>query len=432
MRPLIPTAILIALSATLVNGNVAYEKRQEGPPDPTATGTTQYCSSYTVVEIGTTCDNIYSTWGVTPPQFLRWNPSVGPSCVLIVGNAYCIEAKNEPLPTITATTTKTTVGPPGPTQTGQSNLCDRWDLVSAGDSCGTFAAKYTGLTTALLYSWNPAIKSDCSNLWVGTYLCTRIKGWKPTTTSKPATTTSKGIATPTPTQPQMVAGCNKWYLVKAGENCATITSKTGATQAQLLSWNPSIKSDCSGLWSNVYVCVGTTKVTVTTKPPTTTKKTTTGNGITTPTPFQAGITKNCKRFKLVESGDTCANIASKNGITQAQFVSWNPAVRKDCSGLWAKYWVCVELLGTKTTTTKKKTTTKKPTPTGNGISTPSPIQTGMTKRCKTFRLVQKGDTCESIQKKYKITFKQLYSWNPAIGANCKSLWLKYHVCVAVY
>ncbi|RVD88978.1 uncharacterized protein DFL_000002 [Arthrobotrys flagrans] len=152
------------------------------------------------------------------------------------------------------------------------------------------------------------------------------------------------------------------------------------------------KCDCTGLWVNVYICVGTTTVTPITA--TTTKstiaKTTTGNGVSTPTPFQAGMTTNCKGFRLVQSGDTCAAILTKYGITQAQLVAWNPAVKSNCSGLWAQCWICVELISAATTakkvttTTKATTTPKKPTTTGNGVTTPPPIQTGMTKNCKGF------------------------------------------------
>ncbi|KAK6336935.1 hypothetical protein TWF718_009724 [Orbilia javanica] len=370
------------------------------------------------------------------------------------GKEYCVEASNEPVTTTTATrsTTRstkaasTTPAPPGPTQPGQNPLCDRWDLVYASGSCGVFTAKYSGLTVSLLYSWNPAIKSDCSNLWVGTYLCTQIKGWVPptttATTTKPATTISAGIKTPTPTQAQMINNCNKWYFVNSGDTCAAITSKTGATLAQLFAWNKSINSDCSGLWANVYVCVGAgTVVPTTTTKPTTTKttttKTSTGGGVSTPTPFQAGMTTNCKGFKLVQSGDTCPSILMKYGITQAQLVAWNPAIKSDCSGLWAQYWICIQSIGatttvvTKETTTMTKVTTSKKATTANGVTTPSPIQTGMTNNCKGFRYVQGDDSCANIQTRFKITFQQLYSWNPAIGPKCEALWLKYYVCVAV-
>ena len=47
------------------------------------------------------------------------------------------------------------------------------------------------------------------------------------------------------------------------------------------------------------------------------------------------MTRSCKAFYKVVSGGTCDSIARRAGITAAQFVGWNPAVRADCTGLWA-------------------------------------------------------------------------------------------------
>ena len=38
-----------------------------------------------------------------------------------------------------------------------------------------------------------------------------------------------------------------------------------------------------------------------------------------------GMTKNCKSFYFVKSGDSCSKIASAQKITVQQFISWNPA-----------------------------------------------------------------------------------------------------------
>ncbi|KAK6495672.1 hypothetical protein TWF481_002720 [Arthrobotrys musiformis] len=157
--------------------------------------------------------------------------------------------------------------------------------------------------------------------------------------------------------------------------------------------------------------------------PPTTKATTTINSAKTPTPIQIGLVKNCNGFKLVESGDTCAEIIAQLGITQAQLVSWNPAIKSDCTNLWAN----VQSMDMAATPTKTTMASKKPTTTGNGVATPSPIQTGITKNCKGWRYVQGNDSCASIQAKFNITFQQLYSWTPAIGSGCETLWLGYYV-----
>ncbi|WQF75116.1 Putative LysM domain-containing protein [Colletotrichum destructivum] len=79
-----------------------------------------------------------------------------------------------------------------------------------------------------------------------------------TTSPPPATTTrpSNGVETPQPTQPGMVDNCNKFYFVKQGDTCQVVTSGAGITLDQFYAWNPSVGSTCSGMWTNVHVCVG--------------------------------------------------------------------------------------------------------------------------------------------------------------------------------
>lgn len=248
----------------------------------------------------------------------------------------------------------------------------------------------------------------------------------PVTTTKP----SNGNTTPAPIQDGLVKDCDAFYFVQAGDTCSTIASKNGISVAQFISWNPAARSDCSGLWAEVYACVsiiGHTPSKVMTAPATTTKA---SNGITTPTPVQDGIVKNCDEFYFVQSGDTCASISSKKGITLAQFMSWNPAAKSDCSGLWANTYACVSIIGhtPPSTSTKPITTTTK---TGNGVSTPTPIQTGMVTNCKTFYLVKSGDTCSTIATANKITIAKFISWNPAAKSDCTGLWANTYACIAV-
>lgn len=52
-----------------------------------------------------------------------------------------------------------------------------------------------------------------------------------------------------------------------------------------------------------------------------------------------------------------------------------------------------------------------PTPTtpSNGINTPMPIQTGMTKSCNKFHTVKSTTTCASIQDYYKVSFADFHA-----------------------
>lgn len=49
------------------------------------------------------------------------------------------------------------------------------------------------------------------------------------------------------------------------------------------------------------------------------------------------MVKNCDSFYKVKAKDTCAKIASAKGVTKAQLIKWNPALGKDCTGIWVDY-----------------------------------------------------------------------------------------------
>ena len=177
------------------------------------------------------------------------------------------------------------------------------------------------------------------------------------------------------------------------------------------------------------MCVGiigsTPSITTTTASKTTT---TPANGITTPTPYQTGIATNCDKFYLVVSGDQCGTIAANEGISLANFYAWNPAVGTSCQSLYLGYYVCVGIIGS---TPSATITTKTSTSPGNGITTPTPYQTGMTSNCDLFHLVISGDQCGVVAATYNISLAQFYAWNPAVGSSCQYLDLGDYVCVGV-
>ncbi|KAI1054571.1 hypothetical protein LB506_010637 [Fusarium annulatum] len=106
-------------------------------------------------------------------------------------------------------------------------------------------------------------------------------------------------------------------------------------------------------------------------------------------PIQTGMTKSGNKFHTVKSTTTCASI---------QDYYKNPAIGSKCTALWVDYNVCVGVVG------------QKPTPTqpSNGVTTPSPIQSGITKNCKKLHQVKSTTTCASIQNYYKITMANLF------------------------
>jgi LysM repeat protein len=156
--------------------------------------------------------------------------------------------------------------------------------------------------------------------------------------------------------------------------------------------------------------------------------TTTGDGVSTPSPIQTGMVSTCDKFYLVQSGDTCDSIIEAAGISLATFYAWNPAVGSSCATLDVDDYVCIDILGYTITSVPASTTTTSP---ADGISTPTPIQTGMVSTCNNFYLVQSGDTCASIVATAGISLANFYAWNPAVGSTCAYLDLGDYVCIGI-
>lgn len=87
----------------------------------------------------------------------------------------------------------------------------------------------------------------------------------------------------------------------------------------------------------------------------------------------------CTYSVVAATGDTCASISAEWGITEAEFIQYNPSVGSNCSkGVTVGESYCVEWDdGQKTTTT---TTTTTATITTSAL--PTPTQSGLTKNCK--------------------------------------------------
>ncbi|KAF7555932.1 hypothetical protein G7Z17_g1810 [Cylindrodendrum hubeiense] len=321
-------------------------------------------------------------------------------------------------------------GPKNPHDSKTTGHCSWWldydEKVTCVDLLGD------NITIKQFQRWNPSIKDNCQGMIVGRSYCVEATFEpepepEPEPTKKPEpspTKSSNGIETPDSIQPGMVSNCDKFYFVKSGDSCAAIASKHGITLVQFNKWNTKLGSNCGGLWADAYACVSIIGHDPTPSKPTTTTKVSPTNGIKTPSPIQDGMAKNCNKFHMIRTTTTCTSIRDYYHLPLADFYKWNPAVGTKCQALLVNYYVCVSVVGW-----------KPPTPTapdkGNGIATPTPFQTGMTKNCNKFHLVKKTTTCASIQNYYKITMADFYKWNPAIGSKCTALWADNNVCVGV-
>jgi len=167
---------------------------------------------------------------------------------------------------------------------------------------------------------------------------------------------------------------------------------------------------------------------VTSKPTATISPTQPGGAIATPSPLQPGTVDNCSAFYLTKKGDSCIAVADAQGISLSDFLAWNPCVGgQRCDNLWADAYVCVNVIG-------RKPNNPRPTPSRpeNGVSTPEPFQRGMTDECKVFYMVEKGENCRSISRRFGVSLEEFLEWNPAAGRSCANLWAGTYCCVGVF
>lgn len=252
-----------------------------------------------------------------------------------------------------------------------SVVCDFSTPANYGDTCQSMASDW-GLTVQGFQDLNPGVACpdvvpDQSYCVIGTVtypsatttlITTTTTG---TTTTNPSTTSTTSSSPYSPTQPGLVSNCNNFYRVASQDTCQTIEGKYGISPAQFSSWNPYInaskispetsrvgvisqdfphrltlflKTECDNLWLDYYVCVGVPGATTTTAAP----PTQTPSG---PQPQMPGIISSCKRFREVQSGDSCYVIDNAEGISLSQFLSWNSYVDAQCDNLWLGYYVCV-------------------------------------------------------------------------------------------
>ncbi|RBR01903.1 hypothetical protein FVER53263_20903 [Fusarium verticillioides] len=299
-------------------------------------GIVSNCDDFYLVKQGDGCAAIASKHGITLSQFITWNSKVGPNCSGLWADSYaCISVIGHSPAPAKPTTTKATatngVETPSPLQEGVAKNCNKFHLVKTTTSCKSIE-DYYHLPLSYFYKWNPSVGTDCRSLIAGYHVCVSVVGWKPPTPTQ--TTKGNGIPTPTPIQDKMVNNCNKFHMVKATTTCKSIETYYNLPLSTFYKWNPSVGTDCRSLLVGYNVCVSV----VGWKPPTPTQP---AKSSGTPSPIQAGMVKNCKKFHLVKKTTTCDAIQKYYKITMANLFKWNPAIGSKCTSLWADYYVCV-------------------------------------------------------------------------------------------
>lgn len=164
------------------------------------------------------------------------------------------------------------------------------------------------LTIAQFFAYNPAVGSDCSNLWLGYRYCVRTPDYVPpsSASSVPPPTSTSNPDSPGPTFSGIPSNCNKYHLVQTGDSCASIEDRYFITDKQFHDWNPAVSADCSqNFWLGFYYCVGTSDNMVTRSTPT--FPSSTASAVPLPSPIQDNnVVSNCNKFSKTVDGDFCS------------------------------------------------------------------------------------------------------------------------------
>ncbi|KAF5536909.1 hypothetical protein FNAPI_11588 [Fusarium napiforme] len=338
---------------------------------------------------------------------------------VITTSANATYSVRNPVSTWNITTPTTDVTwPPKVTQSGQPQDCNKWHLVRGRQGCRDVLNTH-GYFMKMedFFKWNPEVHEDCSGLFVGYWYCVGVRSnatnnleWEtstppftppsePTSYTPTTLTPANSDFTPTPSHGPMPTDCIHYHQAEADQSCRDILKTYSyLSKDQFFKYNPVLKDNCDGLWKGNWYCVGVKSELL--MPPTVT---------ITPSDISSGTPKDCKAWYYTTGGETCDQLANMFGtFTANEFISMNPAVFDDCSGIEDNTWYCVAGPDTPTTRTADLTTPTRP-------ATAMPTQSNVASDCKEYWLVSKKDTCKSIRRANDISLEKLLAWNPALG-----------------
>ncbi|KAJ3957715.1 hypothetical protein N0V92_005734 [Colletotrichum tropicale] len=329
---------------------------------PIATGTREDCYQYLVGDnyqkdmTGTSllsnCRLAAAVYEVTLEDLEVWNPSLGnvsdTACAFQKGFRYCGQWYDALKPS----EPDEEIDPMDSAYPGRDGMIETCtEIVDVDEdgypSCQDILSDYE-LTIAEFYAWNPSVGADCSGMWAD------IEDPTPTTTIVSSITAPTASSKPTPPGPTHAGqpdNCNKWHVVKSGDDCSTIESQYALTHAEFLAFNPAVSEDClSNFWGDYAYCVGTDSSggsePVTTTLSSAAASTPTNGPVAAPEPNQAGnAVTSCNKYAQAQSGDWCAAFVERHSLAAADFYSWNTVLGstgENCGGsFWAEYWYCI-------------------------------------------------------------------------------------------
>ena len=143
-------------------------------------------------------------------------------------------------------------------------------------------------------------------------------------------TASSPTSAPSPTQTGLTSGCTKYVQAQSGDYRTKFAQANNITPEQLYSWNTVLGSGGSNCGADFflgyYYCVAATPPVV-------------------PSPTQAGVTLNCNKYNVAQSGKYCSKFAQYNGISTDDLCTWNSVLGSGGSScdtrFFLGYYYCI-------------------------------------------------------------------------------------------
>ncbi|KAL4962768.1 uncharacterized protein BDV14DRAFT_210410 [Aspergillus stella-maris] len=229
------------------------------------------------------------------------------------------------------------------------------------------------------------------------------------------------------------------YQVQLDDTCSSILSNYTFYLNQLLSWNPTIHTNCDNLDTMIgkEICVG---------PPGQSEWDVTTTNFTTSWNVWFVTTSTISNYTQTATASPSAVVSSYNDLKKYCPITFNDAMSgwditslpDDCYDGLLEY--CKPSINATMPTSTQFPASCSPAyyevTSSSAVVTPTksaaPTQSGIAKNCDAYYVVKTNDTCASIVKEFgNFTLTQFYTWNPATGTSCKHLDVDDAVCIGI-
>jgi hypothetical protein len=167
-----------------------------------------------------------------------------------------------------------------------------------------------------------------------------------------------------PTQPGTAPNCNKWYTVKSGDGCYSVETAFAITHANFIAWNSAVSNDClTNFWLGYAYCVGV-------------------GSVVPSSSSSIAVTSTSRASTSSPAGTSIPGSTSSLAGSRSSTITTAPTIN-------ATYSVRNPI-----------TSYNLSTPTTDRTWPPTKTQVGQRSYCNKWYLVEGGDTCEIVYRKF--------------------------------